>query len=269
MSLSVLAIRRARLYSPGHEADDWLVLKETAELLAQEGRRVRFLTEEEIGVVPPQADLVLNMCQGPESNHHLGAAERAGTLVVNRPGAALDCLRFRLLPKLRAAGIPIPESLEFPISGGLPAGSGARHSRWLKRADVHATDPGDVVRVEDEQQARATLAAFRGRGLERAIVQEHLEGAVVKFYAVGDRFFHHLVTSGEASVAIDLALLRQRSRQCAEALGLDIYGGECVVTRDGRLPVIDVNDWPSFAPCRRDAAHAIAQHVLEKAQVAA
>jgi hypothetical protein len=92
---------------------------------------------------------------------------------------------------------------------------------------------------------------------------------VVKFYAVGTAFFHHLVTSGPADVELDLALLRRRARQCGDVLGLDVFGGECVVTADGCLPVIDVNDWPSFAPCRPAAARAIASHVLERAQVAA
>ena len=86
---------------------------------------------------------------------------------------------------------------------------------------------------------------------------------------MGTAFFHHLVTSGPADVELDLALLRRRARQCGDVLGLDVFGGECVVTADGRLPVIDVNDWPSFAPCRPAAARAIASHVLERAQVAA
>ena len=116
---------------------------------------------------------------------------------------------------------------------------------------MHATGPGDVVKAGSEDEALGVLAAFRARGLSGAIVQEHLAGPVVKFYAVGTAFFHHLVTSGPADAEIDLALLRRRARQCGDALGLDVFGGECVVTADGALPVIDVNDWPSFAPLPR------------------
>jgi hypothetical protein len=267
--MRVLAVRRARLFSPGHEEHDWLVLKESAERVARDGHTLRFTTEEEIGEEPPRADVVLNMCQGPLANERLRAAEGDGVLLVNRPSAALECLRYRLLPRLRDAGIPIPESVEIDTTDGAPDGLRDGGRLWIKRADVHATHTGDVACVEGGSQARTVLAAFRERGLERAIVQQHLEGAVVKFYGVGDRVLHQLVTSGDPRTSFDLDLLRLRARQCREALGLDVYGGECVVTADGTLPVIDVNDWPSFAPCRPAAAAAIASHVLERIGVPA
>ncbi len=269
MALSLVAVRRAHVFSPGHESDDWLVLKDTADLLASEGHRVSFLAEEQLGVEPPQADVVLNMCQGPDANRRLQAAEGDGTLLINRPSAALGCLRRCLLPTLHAAGIPIPESLELPTSSTIPDECRSWPGVWIKRADVHATTPADVVRVACDREAQQALGAFRDRGLERAIVQEHLPGAVVKFYAVGTSFFHHKIASGELDVEFDCALLRRRARQCADALGLDVFGGECIVNAGGTLPVIDVNDWPSFAPCRIEAAQAIARLVIERARPAA
>jgi hypothetical protein len=57
-----------------------------------------------------------------------------------------------------------------------------------------------------------------------------------------------------------------RTRRLAEfaARGLDIgiYGGDAIVAPDGSLSIIDLNDWPSFAPCRGAAAYAIARHVV-------
>jgi hypothetical protein len=267
MTLSILAVRRARRLSPGHVSDDWLILKETADRLAALGHDVRFLEEERVGETLPPADVVLNMCQGPEANGRLCAAEGNGVLFINRPSAALDCLRYRLLPKLRQGGVPMPESVVVGASDGPPCRPWP--ATWLKRVDVHATGPDDVVKAGSEDEARGVLAAFRARGLPGAIAQEHLPGPVVKFYAVGAGFFHHKVTSGPADVELDLALLRRRAQQCGDVLGLDVFGGECVATADGRLPVIDVNDWPSFAPCRAAAARAIASHVLAKAEVAA
>lgn len=266
MRLRVLAIRRARLYSPGHQEHDWLVLRESAEQVAAAGHALRFTTEEEISDDVPQADLVLNMCQGPLANESLLAAEARGVRLVNRPSAALDCLRYRLLPRLLAAGLPIPESEMIDTAGGLPAGWRDRGQVWLKRADVHSTGAGDVKSVE-ASEAESALRDFRERGQPRAVLQEHLEGAVVKFYCVAGHLLNWRITSGDPAARFDHALLERRARHCGEALGLEVYGGECVVTADGSLPVIDVNDWPSFAPCRSTAARAIAAHVL--AQVGA
>ena len=45
----------------------------------------------------------------------------------------------------------------------------------------------------------------------------------------------------------------------AAAVGLQIYGGDMIVTNDGSLYMIDFNDWPSFSRCREEAAEAIAR----------
>ena len=42
-----------------------------------------------------------------------------------------------------------------------------------------------------------------------------------------------------------------------------IYGGDCIVDEHGHISIIDFNDWPSFAPCRAEAAPAIARSVLK------
>ena len=85
MTLSIVALRRARLFSPGHVSHDWLILKETADRLAALGHDVRFLEEETVGATPPPADLVLNMCQGPEANGRLCAAEGDGVAARQPP----------------------------------------------------------------------------------------------------------------------------------------------------------------------------------------
>jgi hypothetical protein len=58
----------------------------------------------------------------------------------------------------------------------------------------------------------------------------------------------------------------QLAQQAGEVLGLDIYGGDCLVTPDGALCLIDINDWPSLRGCRPVTATCIAQHILTQAQ---
>ena len=43
---------------------------------------------------------------------------------------------------------------------------------------------------------------------------------------------------------------------------MKIYGGDCIVSDDGQIRIIDFNDWPSFAPCRNEAAPHIARCVM-------
>ena len=48
----------------------------------------------------------------------------------------------------------------------------------------------------------------------------------------------------------------------AEAVGLKVYGGDCIVDETGHFYMIDFNDWPSFSRCREEAATAIASFTL-------
>ena len=48
------------------------------------------------------------------------------------------------------------------------------------------------------------------------------------------------------------------------AAGLDVFGGDVIVSSRGELTLIDLNDWPSFAPCRERAAYAIADFIIKR-----
>ena len=105
------------------------------------------------------------------------------------------------------------------------------------------------------------------RGISHAVVQEHITGQEWKFYAVRGYGVLHAFAPHEAhSPPIDYARLNALAQQAHEVLGLDIYGGDCLLTSDGTLYLIDINDWPSFRGCRPVAAIHIAQHILTQAQ---
>jgi glutathione synthase/RimK-type ligase-like ATP-grasp enzyme len=55
--------------------------------------------------------------------------------------------------------------------------------------------------------------------------------------------------------------LRTLAVRAAARLRLDIFGGDVVLAAPGRPVLIDLNDWPSFAPVRDSAAQAIAGYV--------
>ena len=56
--------------------------------------------------------------------------------------------------------------------------------------------------------------------------------------------------------------LKDICHRAADELDIEVYGGDCIVSPEGEIRIIDFNDWPSFAPCREDAAPQIAKRVL-------
>ena len=48
----------------------------------------------------------------------------------------------------------------------------------------------------------------------------------------------------------------------AEAVGIEVYGGDCIVRSDGTFCLIDFNDWPSFRTCTVEAARKISELII-------
>ena len=104
---------------------------------------------------------------------------------------------------------------------------------------------------------------------------------MVKFYGVhGTDFFYWFYPSpcshskfglekinGIAKgIPFSVEELKIQSDKAAEALNVPIYGGDCVISADGTLRIIDFNDWPSFARCREEAGGKIAECIYKRAK---
>ncbi|MDZ7343271.1 MAG: hypothetical protein ONA90_02030 [candidate division KSB1 bacterium] len=270
MEFDLAGIRRSPEFSPNHINNDWTILKLTAEEFTRLGYSVQLLDEEEIGAAPPQSPVIFNMCQGAAANHILQEIENAGRLIINQPGGVLNCHRHNLVALLQQAQIPFPQSfiVDTGKTGSIPDAALVLDRLWIKRGDVHATRPGDVVLVDARrEQIAPVLAGFHQRGIAQAILQEHLEGPTIKFYAVQhDGFFRWYHLNGEPPARLDEQALYHIAEAASEALGLQIYGGDAIATPDGRLMIIDVNDWPSYARFSETAAKYIARHIIKKAK---
>jgi hypothetical protein len=167
-----------------------------------------------------------------------------------------------------AAGVRFPATRltdTSPGSADLPLAFELTRGVWLKRGDLHASVSADVQRVGSRDELAAGLANFRARGIARAALQEHRNGAEVKFYGVaGGAFFHWFFTNGSNDRAPDAAALQHLAEAAAAAAGLDVFGGDVIVEPSGELTLIDLNDWPSFAPCREAASRAIADYLMRR-----
>ncbi|MCC6850495.1 MAG: hypothetical protein IT294_18565 [Deltaproteobacteria bacterium] len=255
---SLVGVFREPEYSPGRVDDDAAILERTRDALAACGMTLRLGGVEILADEAPAA--VLAMCQ---SDRALAALDRAAAAipVMNHPDAIRACHRRETVHRLTAAGAPLPATRIVPTAAGRPRDVLA--PCWVKRGDVHAMAADDVVFAATADALEATLADFAARGIAHAALQAHVEGVVVKFYGVADGRFFRCYTH-EGTVPAPMPALWNVARAGAAALGLDVFGGDLVVASDGRPFLIDVNDWPSFARCRDEAADAIAGYAIDR-----
>jgi hypothetical protein len=274
MPVQCLGIYREKRFSPGaHAAGDAEILELTQAALERAGYKTTLITPESLPTVPPSTPVVFSMCQSLEALAVLQEWEKQGVLVLNTPAAVRACYRLALVTALSQTTLPFPRSVIIPLdetaSPGTrcPALPETTTGWWVKRGDVHAMQSDDVLFVRHTADLPAQLARLRQRGIGHAVVQEHIAGQEWKFYAVRGHGVLHAFASHEAHCpSIDYARLNTLAQKASEVLGLDIYGGDCLMTSDGTLYLIDINDWPSFRGCRPIAASHIAQHILTQAQ---
>ena len=144
---------------------------------------------------------------------------------------------------------------------------------WLKRGDAAAQSKGDVVFAADRDTLRQAIADMEQRGISEYTVSAHVVGDLVKFYGVfGTGFFRYYYPTDDGQTKFDderrngsahhypfdISALQGETERLAEAVGIDIYGGDAIVRDDGSFCLIDFNDWPSFSRCREEASDAIA-----------
>jgi hypothetical protein len=260
---------RERAHSPGRECDDAEILRLTAKCLEERGVEVTLREPAELHDVDAERPrAVFLMCERVEALERLLAWERAGVTQVNRPEAVLDTYRDRMIARFAGARVRFIPSRLVATDGSV---ADPVEPVWVKRADVHNTQDGDVAFAPDRDAFRQSLAGLAARGIRRAVVQPHLRGDLVKFYGIGDpaegaawfRWFYHKgqVLAGHAFAADDLARL---ARAAAAALGLEVYGGDAIVPADGMPVLLDLNAWPSFALFRDEAAPIIAAHLARR-----
>lgn len=264
-----LGIYREPEFSPGrHTSNDAMILRLVGQALGRLGVQMRLASLEEARAIWREADGIFSMCQGPDALAELLEWKKQGARILNDPDASLRTYRTALCTVMAEQDIPFPINQLLATDGTadlkpcepLFQSGGA----WLKRSTVHATRPEDVIRVRHVEELRQGLAAFYERGLPSAILQENVIGDEVKFYAVqGGRFFWPFYPKDCIGHPFDENTLKKIAEDAARALNISVYGGDAIISPNGEITLIDVNDWPSFAPCRGAAAHAIAQFLKE------
>jgi len=265
--LQIAGVRREQLYSPNHVGNDAMIFMKTVEHLTELGADVKIYEEQDLGKIEIKEPFIFSMAQGVEGTAILLQMEKQGKFIINSPQGSINSYRSNMVKILTEKGIPFPKSLIVSIDEKDKIKFEDFNARkiWIKRGDVHAVHREDVTLVYSEDERKNIFREFEKRGITEVVLQEHLDGDVIKFYAiVGSPLFHWYYLNGVNHTPFDKDKLVELAQNSAMALGLDVYGGDAVVAEDGSISIIDINDWPSFAPVRDEASEQIAKLIFQK-----
>ena len=269
MILQFAGISRKTEFSPNHVVNDLLIINKTADALKALGADVTMYDE---GLITPESvkeKLIFSMVQGPVGSKTLSKIEGRGAYIINSPRAVMNCYRINMVKLLPESGIPFPKSVIVSTDSDVnPKQAGLTTSKvWIKRGDVHAVHKEDVTLANTDDEELTLLKEFHARDINEAILQEHLDGDTVKFYAARETdLFYWYYLNGVYHTKFVEKRLRDLASASAEVLNLFVFGGDAIIGKDGSITIIDINDWPSFAPVRDQASQHIAQLIYRKAQ---
>ena len=275
----IAGIMRTGAYSPNHIGNDAAIFNATAEQLRKRGCEVNVYSEEQFIAGKVSERIILNMCREQRSIQLLQRKEDEGCLVINSGYGIENCTRERMTRILLGSNIPYPESLIVNTNEAVkPALKESGFTAcWIKRGDFHAMHKEDVSYCRHIEEAQEVLQEYFYRGIKRAVINKHLPGDLIKFYGVkGSPFFywfypfdeghskygHEAINGKSTGFDFDIKQLKEICHNAADTLDVVVYGGDCIVSSDGDIKIIDFNDWPSFAPCRNEAAPHIAKAVM-------
>ncbi len=264
-----LGIYREIQNSPNRESDDALILKAVMEQLELQRVEVTLLEPEAADAADlSKWDMIVPMCETyPRLMRLKSLARTGGPLIINPAEAVLNCYRTQMIPRFgKTPELVFPESEIRSVSKMFdsPLPEFADTGMWIKRGDVHNTCTHDVVFARNRDDVKDILGDFERREIADAVLQKHQDGDLIKFYGVGPGqwftwFYHDPSTARRLSFELeDLAF---QAETAARTVGLEIFGGDAIVSPDGPIYIIDINSWPSFARVRAEAAVQIARRL--------
>lgn len=262
------AIYRAERFSPNSVQRDRAILDAVCQRLMPFWHTYAIQEEDITGTwqerVADEKPLILSMARSREVLSLLSAMQDKGAVVINDARSMLKLSRSAIDRIMRENGIPAA-----PLHGN--------GGWWIKRGDETAQEKGDVRFAADCQERDLIIGEMKRRGITDLVTTAHVEGDLVKFYGVEPTGFFSTVYPADSGfskfgdesrngkpqyTAFDRLALKRHAARLASITGIGVYGGDCIVRRDGSYAIIDFNDWPSFSTCRQEAAGAIAELAL-------
>jgi hypothetical protein len=268
--MKALGIFREIQNSPNRESDDALILKAVMDQLSILKTEIALMTPEEFDRADVSGyDIIVPMCETYPRLMRLKKIEAAtGVMVINPSDSVLGCYRTRMLVSFaQTPGLSYPPTevrrTTAEANGRAPSFE-ADGGYWVKRGDVHNTCTYDVVFARDWKEVDAIRREFESREIKDMAVQRHTDGDLIKFYGVGPgqwfTWFYHDPSTARR-LPFELEDLAAQAELAAKSVNLEIFGGDAIITPEGKIFIIDINSWPSFARVRAEAAVQIARRL--------
>ena len=277
----IAGVKRHTLFSPNHIGNDAAIFSAVAFLLDKAGYQVKQYTEQEFLSAEIQERAIFTMLRNEQAVRKLQEFEKNGGVAINSGFGIENCTREKMTRILMENKIPHPDSAIVGITDEVSSFTSGKNieSCWVKRGDFHAIHREDVTYVRNKENLREVMAEYALRGIGKVVINEHLEGDLLKFYGVsGTSFFHYFypfekkhskfgyetINGKPSGIPFSVDELKDICENASRVLQVMVYGGDCIISPDGSIRIIDFNDWPSFAPCREAASEVIASAIVNK-----
>ncbi len=278
--INILAIQRSNIYSPGSQDKDFWILQSIVNQLKDIGYNVSTKDENQIDFFKDFTPYIISMARNPEVIARLAIWRKRGAFIVNSPLSCFCCYRetqteIFMKNHISIAPSQIVETDSFkPEDITIPN----KEDFWIKRADFQTIEPIDVIRVNSFAKAQEVLKNYNQRKISKAVISSHIEGDVIKFYGVRqtgwfyyyypkEDKFHNKINQTDKYNAFEQQALIEMCQKAANLLDLDVYGGDAVIDYQGKIYIIDMNDFPSFSSCKDVASKQITKAFIDKCKI--
>ena len=281
---TITGIWRSTVFSPNHIGNDAAIFDGVADFIKEKGYPVTIYTEQEMLSLSENPARVFTMLRKPEAIKRMQQWELEGCRCVNSAFGIENCGRSRMTRLLIDNQIPYPDSVVLQTNKQVKSllEQHGFTSCWIKRGDYHALHREDVTYARNPEEVQNLLAEYALRGIDKVVINAHSEGDLIKFYGVkGTSFFHWFYPykynhskfglekfNGKVKeIPFEFEYLRDLCNRAANILNLIVYGGDCIISPEGKIQIIDFNDWPSFAPCRHTAIPYIGDVIINELSI--
>lgn len=278
--MKILGIQRSAKFSPNMVERDLAILLDVKEELEAKGYEVDIMSEDNLHEIDYDLsgyDKVYGMERDIDNLEKL-MEKNGDSKFINPLQGILDTTnRYDLLRTFIRKEVSMP-ACSLNDKTGVASNGEVSFPMWIKRGDGCAQQKEDTSYVTTQEEADKVIADFKERNVERYVVQQHLAGDLIKFYGVeGTDFFDWNYAYGKFSkfgleeingkehgYRFEESQLRDLVNYAARASKMPVYGGDAIVDENGKIYIIDFNDWPSFSRCRKEAAKAIAERMMKE-----